>query len=347
MKTNPYTLNFGKIPSQILGRYPGIYNIIEDFESDNPTQTYMLTGIRGSGKTVMLSGLSKHFEKLEDWIVIDLTPDINLIQSFIAELGESADIKKLVKIDGISISLPGLSINVKGTEPITDERVAALKLLEAAKKKNKKVLVTIDEVVTNESIKVFAGLFQVFIRKELPVYLVMTGLYDNINSLQNEKTLTFLYRAPKIELCPLSLSDISENYMKVFSLERAAATEMAKLTNGYPFAFQVLGYLTYDAEGDFDSVKSEYIRYLGGYVYDKLWAELSPKDRLIAGAVAASKDKSVESIKKELDMKQNQFSPYRKRLINKGIITATSHGYVDFTLPFFDRYVLERIEFYS
>ena len=32
---------------------------------------------------------------------------------------------------------------------------------------------------------------------ELPCVLVMAGLFDNISNLQNEKSLTFLYRAPK------------------------------------------------------------------------------------------------------------------------------------------------------
>ncbi|MBR1914661.1 MAG: ATP-binding protein, partial [Lachnospiraceae bacterium] len=136
MKTNPYNLNFGREPAQILNRYPGIYSIIDSFESDNPVQTYMLTGIRGSGKTVMMSGISKYFDKLEDWIVIDLTPDIDLIKSFNAELGVSPGIATHLKLDGVAISLPGLQLNVKGAEPITDERVAAMKMLEAAKKKN-------------------------------------------------------------------------------------------------------------------------------------------------------------------------------------------------------------------
>ena len=56
-----------------------------------------------------------------------------------------------------------------------------------------------------------------------------------------KKTLTFLYRAPKIELRPLNIGMIAEKYKSIFELTDEEATEMAKETRGYPFAFQVLG----------------------------------------------------------------------------------------------------------
>lgn len=38
----------------------------------------------------------------------------------------------------------------------------------------------------------------------------------------------------------------------------------------------------------------------------------------------------------------NQLSPYRRRLMNKGIVDGTQRGRMSFTLPSFDEYVLER-----
>lgn len=55
----------------------------------------------------------------------------------------------------------------------------------------------------------FASAFQIFIRQDLPLYLLMTGLYENINNLQNEDNTTFLYRAPKVELKSLNITTIS------------------------------------------------------------------------------------------------------------------------------------------
>lgn len=46
----------------------------------------MITGVWGSGKTVMLTDISKHFRKDKDWIVIELNPDRDLLYSFAAKL---------------------------------------------------------------------------------------------------------------------------------------------------------------------------------------------------------------------------------------------------------------------
>ena len=69
----------------------------------------------------------------------------------------------------------------------------------------------------------------------------MTGLLENIYKLQNENTLTFLYRASKIVLGALNYTAVRKKYMDVFGLDMEEAEEMAGLTGGYPFAFQEIG----------------------------------------------------------------------------------------------------------
>lgn len=61
---------------------------------------------------------------------------------------------------------------------------------------------------------------------------------------------------------------------------------MAELTRGYPFAFQVLGYLTWNHSGHYEAVLEEYEQYLSEFVYDKIWSELSQKDRIVARGIA-------------------------------------------------------------
>ncbi len=83
-------------------------------------------------------------------------------------------------------------------------------MLSHIKRLGKRLLITIDEVINSENIKIFASSFQIFLREEYPIYLLMTGLYENIYDLQNEKSLTFLYRAPKIILEPLNYTAIKK-----------------------------------------------------------------------------------------------------------------------------------------
>ena len=116
---------------------------------------------------------------------------------------------------------------------------------------------------------------------------------------------------------------------------------MAKMTKGYSFAFQVLGYFTWLYPHDAAQVRTEYRQYLEEYVYEKIWSELSPKDRTVLYAIANAPEKDVASVREALNMTSYQFTPYRTRLIRKGIIDGDLHGTVPFVLPLFEEFVLE------
>ena len=232
-------------------------------------------------------------------------------------------------------------VSVEGTQPITDAETAIIKILERLKKGGKRLLITIDEMTNSEYMKVFAGAFQIFVRQELPVFLLGTGLYENIEELQNEKSLTFLYRAPKIQLKPLNNAAIINKYKTIFNISPEKAAQMAGLTKGYPFAFQVLGYLTWNNDGDYNGILGEYEQYLSEFVYDKIWSELSQKDRMVAKGIADIKSGKIKEIRDAIGMETNEFNPYRKRLIRKGIVSGEKRGYVYFTLPLFEEYVIE------
>ena len=79
--TNPFSLSFGKEPLSFIERGRQSREIIDGFSEDNPScQVYMITGVRGSGKTVMLTDIAKHFRKEKDWFVVDLSPERDLLQ---------------------------------------------------------------------------------------------------------------------------------------------------------------------------------------------------------------------------------------------------------------------------
>ena len=342
MKNNPYTLSFGKLPNQLISRSTLSLSILDDFRSETPSQQlYLITGVRGSGKTVLLSEVSKSLKEKKDWIVVELNPELNLLESLVSKLYSEKSLSKLFKEAKLNFSFFGFGLEVSTEPQITDIETALIKMLNVLKKKKKRLLITIDEASNTKNMKVFVSTFQILIRNDLPVFLLMTGLYDNIQNLQNEKNLTFLYRAPKIELQPLNIRSISENYKNVLNVDDKTASEMAKLTKGYSFAFQVLGYLAWENNGFNKKVLSSYKQYLEDYVYEKIWSELSMQDRVVANAIARSKDGKISDIRKTLNYENNQFNPYRKRLIKKGLINGDTYGYVSFVLPLFDEYVKE------
>ena len=60
MTKNPFSLSFGKEPISLINRSMQTAEIIETFEDENPAyQVCMITGVRGSGKTVMLTEITK------------------------------------------------------------------------------------------------------------------------------------------------------------------------------------------------------------------------------------------------------------------------------------------------
>lgn len=299
----------------------------------------MLTGVRGSGKTVMLTDIAKHFRKERDWIVVDLSPERDLLQMLAADLSNRQELLSIFRDAKINLSFLGLGLEIDGVPPITDVSVAVTRMLERIGKKGKRVLITIDEVSRNQTMREFVSLFQIFMRQDLPVFLAMTGLYENIYELQNEKTLTFLYRAPKMELQPLNIGMIASKYSEIFQLDEDEALQMAKETKGYPFAFQVLGYLCWRNEAEWTEVLPEYSQYLEEYVYEKLWSELSSNDRKVLIAMTEADDQKVGSIRAKAGKSSSSFGVYRDRLIKKGIVVATEYGHLDFALPRFREFV--------
>lgn len=194
---NPFNISFGESPDKYISRIAQSNEILHDFQSVTPSsRVYVITGVRGSGKTVMMTQIARELSADKSWHVINLNPERDMLQ-----------------------------------------------MLARIKKQKKKLLLTIDEVTNNENVRAFASAFQIMMREEAPVFLLMTGLYDNIHSLQNQKAQTFLYRAPKIRLEPLNTTAIRSTYRDVFDIPDATAGEMARITCGYSFAFQVLGYL--------------------------------------------------------------------------------------------------------
>ena len=339
---NPFTLTFGKSPLESIERPLQVNEIIGAFTAEPVNQQmFLLTGIRGSGKTVMMTDISHKLNDRDDWIVIELNPSTDLLNGMLSKLYSNQFCAGLIQSAKINLSFFGFGIEVEGTHQITDTETAIIAILEHLKKSGKRILITIDEVTNNEYMQIFAASFQIFVRQDLPIFFLGTGLYENIEELQNEKNLTFLYRAPKVSLKPLNNRAIIYKYQNIFHIKEEQAADMAHLTKGYPFAFQVLGYLTWNQNGDYKSILPQYEQYLSEFVYDKLWSELSAKDKIVAHGIAQVKSGKISEIRELLHMETNEFNPYRKRLIRKGLIDGETRGYVKFTLPFFEEYVLE------
>lgn len=333
--SNPFTLTFGTVPEQFISRPLQTNKIVSDFLADKPgSNTYMITGVRGSGKTVMLTEIAKTLDERDDWVTVELNPEDDLMDALASKLYNIKDIKPA----SIEKAGPGMT-----------SEVMVQMMLNVLAKHHKRLLVTIDEASNSEYIKKFAHSYQIFIRDEYPIYMIMTGLYENIYDLQNEKTLTFLYRVPRITLEPLNIPMIAGAYASIFDISTEESARMAALTKGYPFAFQVLGYIRWTHRGqELDRMIPEYDHYLADYIYDKIRHELSETDKKVVLVMSDNEDyMKIQTLREALDMSSSLFSTYRDKLIRKGLVDVSKYGRIGLILPRFREFAIARNEFDS
>ena len=342
---NPFELTFGLKPSNYISRLKQSDEIISNFKSRTGNKSFLITGVRGTGKTVMLSHISKQFENEKNWIVIELIPNYDMLEQFASALYDSSIMNKIFNNKTFGFSFSGISFSISGEKPITNVISLIEVLLDRIKKCDKSVLIAVDEVSNNDYVKTFTQAFQLLIRKEYPIHLLMTGLYQNIYELQNDKDLTFLYRAPKISLEPLNLAAITNSYQELLNITKEEALLLAKETKGYAYAYQVLGHLVFEKQNPKldDKLYAKYDQYLEEYVYEKMYSELSSNDKKILKAFTSDDINSVDNLLLKSKMKKNVFSVYRDRLIKRGIIESPEYGKLILKLPRFYEFLERQI----
>lgn len=340
---NPFSTTFGIEPKETISRQDEFSQIEDDFKRELPSsKVYLITGVRGSGKTLSMIKLKNKFDEDKDWITVELNSSApDLLGQFVAKLYEIPYLSRLFIEAKINLSFFGIGVSFENTTPILQTSTALERMLKVIKKKNKKVLVFIDEVVNGQDMKIFTSTFQILIKNNLPLYLIMTGLPQNIDILQNEDTLTFLYRAPKIALTSLDLIEIASSYEKVLNVNHKRAVELSKLTNGYAFAYQVLGYIIYENKAiKEEELLNKYDSFLNERSYKKIWVELSQKEKEIVKAMAKGKTK-IKDIREYIKVGSSEMSTYRQRLSTKGIVNTEVYGSLSFVLPRFAQIINE------
>ena len=336
-RDNPFTLTFGKEPTEYIVRYEDMDTIISTFEADHPvSQTYLIEGIRGSGKTVLMTVIAKELLSYGTWIIVNLSPTRDLLGDFALRLYDSCHKKTDFLQSGFNVSIGGTGFGINAPQPAKDSVSIIQDLLSELKKNGKKVLITVDEVLPNQNMKDFTSQFQILLREEYPVFLLMTGLYENIDAIQNDPALTFLLRSPKIRLEPLSLHQIRKQYQRIFQIDEEQAKRLAGITKGYAFAFQALGMLVFEHSDQLseEEILSRLDDMLDSFVYRKVWESLSDLDRRVMLAIPEYPVKAAD-VCQSLSLTSSTFSTYRSRLLNRGLICSPRYGYVSLCLPRF------------
>ncbi len=352
---NPYTLQFSYIPPQFIERTLITNEIISNFVREVPTYRGMfITGVRGSGKTVMMGDIRNKIDARDEWITVDINPESNLLDSLARGLYLIPAIRALFVKAKLDFSVLGIGVHLENAELVASNEEDAIKLmLGVLKKAKKKVLVTIDEITYSEDVAKFSHAMSSYAGADYDIYVLMTGLSENIKAIKNKKSLTFLYRAKEKELDGLNITAICADYQKTLDVSREKAEEMAFNTKGYSLAFQALGYHCWSAfctgakQDDklWDEIYQKLDITLSELAYEKIWSELSEGDKKVLRAISAISQKDntpnvkVESIREMAEMSSNTFTTYRKRLMESGVVNGSQYGYMSLALPRFDKFI--------
>jgi hypothetical protein len=350
---NPFTTTFSKAPEYTYIATDKTDEILENFSYANPSESvYKITGVRGSGKTVILAKIEESLRsvasKEKGWLVFDLNPARDMLGQMAAMLHKNGLGGSDTNSRSITISATvwgtggGLGYSEGKTDSFFDIGVEIEEMLQIAQKKGTRILVGIDEVSkTGEMIK-FASEYGRWLRANYPVYLVCTGLYENIQEVSNVKNLTFFRRATTIRTEPLNAIRMTEMYRKKLGIDGREAKTMAQLTKGYAYAFQELGALYFKKKSHetLEDITPDLRAELFAYSYEKIWEELTEADRFLARLLVNKSEYKREEVLPLMGDRSGNYSMYRDRLIKRGILDSRQ-AYISLALPFFADYIKE------
>lgn len=349
---NPFTTTFSKIPDYTYIPTGQVNEILENFSYDSPSESlYKITGVRGSGKTVLLAKIEEEMgteqNQEKGWLIYRISPNRDLIGQLAALLYKESFISDKYSSKSLNISASvlgtggGVGISKTLADGFMDIGVELDEMIKHAASQGKKILIGVDEVSKTPEMIVFASEFGKWMRAGYPVYMVCTGLYENIEQLSNVPNLTFFRRATTVKTEPLNMIRMAETYKRTLHTDPAKSRELAQITKGYAYAFQELGVLCFknQEKGNLEETISQLKEELFSYSYEKIWEELSDQDRALVRLMIDKNEYKREELLDMMD-KPTNYSSYRDRLLKRGIITARQ-GYVSLALPYFGDYVRE------
>ena len=361
-KMNPFKPTAGGEPPLLIGRE----RVVRDFDKglDNgvgaPSRIMLITGARGTGKTVMLTVLGDK-ARAHKWDVIEETASDGLCERLVSELcSKDSLIDKLtfapsITIAGASVSLGEAELSPKRMPETLRKAMSAR--LDALEKRDAGLMISIDETqaASRADLIAIATAIQHQIREKRNVSIVFAGLPQMISDLFDDEVITFLRRARTNVLANVPIDEVKESFAQTFedsgmSLDTSLVEKAAVATAGYPYMIQLVGYYIWDAadarestvisKEDVDEGIREARVDLDNAVCVPELHGLSKNDKAYLEAMAVSDGPSGTSeVAKRMGRSAKYAATYRKRLLDAYVIRQTDRGEVDFAVPFLREYL--------
>ena len=329
--------------------------IINNFCSEESAKyVYKITGLRGAGKSVEYSKVIRSMKEKEGWLVYPLSASGDAVSTLIAKLSmeKFIDSKSVTTTVTSATAASGSAFIISGKEEIGLARTAAdndhfysdeatlTKMIVTANKKKYKVLVGVDDISKTPEMVSLLSMIGSMILEGLQIYLIVTGLSENIEDFSSVKNLSFFKRADSREIKELNKFDITYMYEKLLGIDAGEARKMESLSKGYAYAYQVLGSLYFCKKKNetFEDIIPDFERIMFKDSYDLIWKSLTEGEKEVVRCIYKTKDGKIDDIKANMKNPSN-YQVYRNRLINKHLVDGDKRGYLSIRLPRFDRFI--------
>ena len=328
----------------------------------------LFTGNRGIGKTVMLNE-TEALARERGWLVLSETATKGLVDRLVTEaLPEAAALlsrhpRDRRRVSGISLpaGLGGLSFDMSDTPTPGGLRAQLNAITDRLAEQGTGILITVDEVHSRgarDDVAHLCAVIQHSFREERPVAFAAAGLPSAVQDLISDDVSTFLRRARRHVLQPLTPVASEEALRRPIEdsgrqIESAAVAAAAAATYGYPFLLQLVGDHAWCQAPDAATITEEHVthavdaaaREVGTLVHEPALNDLSATDREFVRAMSQDEEASaIADIQARLGRDSGYVSRYRNRLLVAGIIEPAGRGHVDFTIPYLREFVRDNAD---
>jgi hypothetical protein len=379
---NPYTPNAGARPPALVGRDDQMESfeiLLDRLRRGYTEQSMLITGLRGVGKTVLLTSFEERARE-RDWTTVEaeITKSTEfgarmaqLVRRALFQLAPKARWKEraaraaavlksfqvTVASDGtLSTGLDieaaeGFADSGELDEDLTDLLIA---LGEAAREHRSGVVFLIDEVhfLTTRELEALIAALHKTVQRQLPITLVGAGLPQLPRLAGEAKSYAErLFKFPQIGR--LSAAEAEQALVDPadrlgIAYDKQAVKAIVDYTEGYPYFLQEYGNVLWSfaesspiTEGNVKDARAAVEAKLDGSFF-RVRAERTTELELRymrAMAELGPEPHQAKDVAALLERTSEQMGPTRSRLIDKGLLYTPGHGLAAFTVPQFDRFM--------
>lgn len=375
---NPYNPGAGSPPPELAGRDPLIAQAklaIERTKRGKPAKSFIILGLRGVGKTVLLNEFEQVAESAgcqtamletdpDKPLAMQLAPQLHRILLRLDRLKKAgADLRGAFDTlrgfaSAFKVSLGdmefGLTTHTATGDLAIDLTDLFVAIGQAAEKRDSAVVILIDEIQYLSKVDLSALIMAAHkvSQRQLPILLFGGGLPQLAKLAGDAKSYAErLFDYPPIG--PLDPKSARKAVEAPALRENVRYTDEAldyivQQTGGYPFFLQVWGSHCWETAPESPitlehakAASATAIAAMDESIFKVRLARLTERQKTYARAMAefGAEPANSSDVAQILGLSVNQAAPIRDELVKKGMAYAPERGLIGFTAPKFDEFM--------